>query len=170
MHHFFCIELSPIVCSVICPVICPLVICPQVIPPVIWCFPGPVHLVWIFEFWNSIIKKKFMGSIQNKAPNDISKFTDFDQVNRLSIWLTCFINLSNSDLQCKWNFDFFIKNDTIKRTHRYYKVSSKLGEKQKFLFCKQIADTCLQLSQKIPSQFGSKFLRMLVWPSGFRIR
>ena len=114
---FFCIELSPIVCPVICPVICPLVICPQVIPPVIWCFPGPVHLVWIFEFWITITKK----SIQNMTPNDISKFTyvnrsfilntpykkfqNSDQVNRPPIWLTCFIKISNGDLQCKWNFD-----------------------------------------------------------------
>ena len=82
-------------------------------PPVIWCFPGPVHLVWIFEFWITITKK----SIQNMTPNDISKFTyvnrsfilntpykkfqNSDQVNRPPIWLTCFIKISNGDLQCK---------------------------------------------------------------------
>ena len=103
----------PIVCPIICPVICLLVIYPQVIPPVIW--PrSPGLNFWVLKYHN----KK---SIQNMTPNDISKFTyvnrsfilntpykkfqNSDQVNRPPIWLTCFIKISNGDLQCKWNFD-----------------------------------------------------------------
>ena len=71
------------------------------------------------NFW--VLKYHNKKSIQNITPNDISKFTyvnksfilntpykkfqNSDQVNRPPIWLTCFIKISNGDLQCKWNFD-----------------------------------------------------------------
>ena len=85
--------------------------------------PSHLMLPWPrspgLNFW--VLKYHNKKSIQNMTPNDISKFTyvnrsfilntpykkfqNSDQVNRPPIWLTCFIKISNGDLQCKWNFD-----------------------------------------------------------------